>query len=69
MTAPFILRVFEMSDGELLPTTVKKSLEKLPNFSKWAKIVTAEESVTYMWDGEKVARGTRERIAKLKAAK
>ena len=69
LTAPFVLRLYEFSDGELLPTSVKASLDKLPNFAKWAKAVMAQESVTYMWDGPRVIKGTKERLAKMKAAK
>jgi glutathione S-transferase len=46
---------------------VKEGLEKLPNFSKWAKATTSQESVLSIWDGETVVARTTARIQKMKA--
>lgn len=66
-TAPFLLRFYAMSDGELLPKSLKEGLEKLPHFGKWAKAVMERESVLGIWDEEVVVRRTKERMEKMKA--
>lgn len=70
-TASFILRVLSFPKYDaLLPASVLKNLEsKAPNFWKWANAVVKEDSVTYVWNEEKVVTGTTARIAKLNAAK
>ncbi|KAK4944164.1 hypothetical protein LTR66_007977 [Elasticomyces elasticus] len=64
--APFLLRMYAFSEGELLPTSFKASLQKLPNFSKWADAVLKKESVMYIWDEEKVVSRTKRRVAQMK---
>lgn len=64
-----MLRIYALSDGELLPLSLKDDLDSLPNFSKWAKTTMAQESVTYIWDQEKVIAGTKRVIAKMKGMK
>ena len=49
-----------------MPKSVLKGLDALPNYSKWSEAVRAEDSVTYVFDGPKVARSMAERIEKLK---
>ena len=51
-----------------MPASTGKSLQALPNYSKWSEAVCAEESVTYVFDGPAIAKGTEERIQKMKAA-
>jgi len=54
----------------LYPKSVLSSLEtKAPAFWKWANAVVKEESVTYIWDENKVIEGTKARLAKIAAAK
>lgn len=66
ITAPFLLRFYALSeDGELIPKSLKQSLEKLPNVGRWAKATLAKESVLYIWDEEKVLSRTKKRIAKM----
>ena len=65
--APFLLRIYALSNGEVLPTSVKESLQKLPNFSKWAQATMSRESVRHIWDEEAVVSRTKARIAKMKA--
>lgn len=50
-----------------MPVNLLKSLDALPNYSKWSKAVCAEDAVTYVFDAPSIAKGTAERIAKLKA--
>ena len=49
-----------------MPSVLKK-LDALPNYSKWSKAVCNEDSVTYIFNGPEILKGTAERIAKLNA--
>lgn len=69
LTAPFILRLYSLSKAEVLPGSIHAKLNELPNFSKWAAQVIKQESVTYIWDEEKVIEGTVRKVAQLKAQK
>lgn len=66
LTAPFILRILASCDDELLPKSFKESLNKLPNFSKWANAVIKQDSVTYIWVEETVVKATKIRVQKMK---
>jgi glutathione S-transferase len=65
--APFLLRIYALSNGEILPKSVKAGLEGLPNFSKWAKATTSRNSVTSIWNAEQVVSKTTIRIQRMKA--
>jgi glutathione S-transferase len=65
--APFLLRIYALSNGDVLPVSVKEGLQKLPNFAKWANATMANESVRQTWDEEAVVSRTKSRIAKMKA--
>lgn len=65
--APFLIRMYALARGGLLPKNFTEKLDSLPNFSKWAKAVNAKESVTYVFDEEKIVKGTASRIEKMKA--
>lgn len=67
LTAPFALRNVGLSKGGALPASLGKGLDALPNYSKWAKAVIVQESVTYIYDEEAVVQGTVARVAKFKA--
>jgi len=66
LTAPFVIRYFAMSNGGLFPKSVKESIQKLPNFGPWAEAVIKRESVTYIFDEEKINQRMKKRIAKMK---
>ena len=67
LTAPFVIRYQTFGETGLMPKSMLKGLDALPNYSKWSKAVRAEDSVTYVFNGPKIAAGMAERIAKLKA--
>ena len=67
LTAPFVIRFRALSEHGLMPANLLKSMDALPNYSKWSKAVCAEDAVTYVFDAPSIAKGTAERIAKLKA--
>lgn len=69
IVAPFLLRFYALSNGELLPKSLKEGIQKLPNMGKWAEHVLKQESLLYIWDEKKVVDRTGTRIAKMKADK
>ncbi|KAL1306295.1 hypothetical protein AAFC00_004380 [Neodothiora populina] len=69
IVAPFLLRFYALSNGDLLPKSVKEGIQKLPNTGKWAEKVLAQESVLYIWNEKNVVERTGMRIAKMKEQK
>ncbi|THY39634.1 putative glutathione S-transferase [Aureobasidium pullulans] len=67
--APFLIRFFAFSkEGNLLPSSLKKSIEALPNTGKWAKTVVELPSALTIWNEEDVVKRTSARVAKMKEA-
>lgn len=66
LTAPFILRIYAMSKHGVFPKSLKSGLDVLPNFSKWAAEVIKQESVTYIWDEERIISRTVDKINSMK---
>jgi len=67
LTAPFILRIYAMAKHGFILKSTLDGLEALPNFSKWAANVIKQESVTYIWDEEKMMASTKIRLEQLRA--
>ena len=67
MTAPFVIRYRAYADGGLMPASLLKGLDALPNYSKWSKAVCGENSVTYVFDGPEISKRMTKRLAKMKA--
>jgi len=64
-TAPFVLRLYAFArDGDLIPSSLLDSLAQLPHFTRWAKAVVELDSVTYIWNADKVVGRTKARFAK-----
>lgn len=61
-TASFILRLYDFADDIIFPSSLPKVLDKLPNFSKWAKACATHNSVTYIWDKELRRQNARDRL-------
>jgi glutathione S-transferase len=61
-TASFILRLYDFADDIILPSSLPTALDKLPNFSKWAKACMTHNSVTYIWDKELRRQNVRDRL-------
>jgi glutathione S-transferase len=59
-----VLRLLTYGKHEqLLPSSFLTTLEKdAPTFWKWANAVVREESVTYIWNEQKVVEGTIARL-------
>ena len=68
IVAPFVLRFYACSNGDLMPKSFREGMEKLPNFGRWAGRVLKEESVLYIWDEERVVERTTKRIEKMRGA-
>jgi glutathione S-transferase len=62
LTASFILRLYDFADDIILPSSLPEALDKLPNFSKWAKASITHNSVTYIWDKELRRQNMRDRL-------
>jgi len=71
LTGSFLLRILSFPKyGGPLPLSILTDFEtKAPRFWKWANAVVKENSVNYIYDEERVAKKTLERIAQNNAAK
>ena len=67
LTAPFVIRYHTYGEADVMPKSLLKGLDALPNYSKWSKAVRADDSVTYVYDEPEIVRTTKQRIEKLKA--
>ena len=67
MIGPFLLRVLSLPKyKQLVPSSLLSKLQaETPSFWNWAQIVTANESVTAIWDEDLVIMRTMERLAKM----
>ena len=67
LTAPFVIRYHAFGETGLMPKSMLKGLDALPNYRRWSQAVRAEDSVTYVFDGPHVVETMTGRIEKLKA--
>ena len=67
LTAPFVIRFKTFTETGLMPASLGKGLKALPNYAKWSEAVTAQEAVTYIYDGPKFSKTMAERLQKMKA--
>ena len=66
--APFIVRWYALGKHEdLIPTSLIKKLDSLPNFSKWAKAIRENESVTKVVDWEGSVDAMRAKVEEFRA--
>lgn len=53
IVSPFLLRWYSLAaDGEMIPASLIKKLDALPNFAKWSRAVRDNESVGRIYDAE-----------------
>ena len=64
-----MLRIHAYSKAGLLHKSLDAQLDKLPNYAKWQKATTSQESVGYIWNEEKVVARTEKRMEKIKTEK
>jgi len=62
-----VIRYQAYTEAGLMPAGMQKALDALPNYSKWSKAVCEQNCVTYIFDGPGIAKGTAERVAKMKS--
>ena len=67
LTAPFVVRYKAFADTVLVPKSLLKGLDALPNYNKWSKAIHGENSVTDDFDGPTIAKGMVEKVEKMKA--
>ncbi|XXG95163.1 hypothetical protein Hte_001423 [Hypoxylon texense] len=69
LTGSFVVRLFTLPKYGILPESLLTDLSvKAPNFYRWGQAVSKHPSVLSIYDEEKVAEGTKQRAAKLRAA-
>ncbi|WPB04066.1 uncharacterized protein RHO25_008710 [Cercospora beticola] len=67
---PFVVRWYSLAKHEdLLPASLIKKLNALPNFSKWAKAIHERDSITKSIDWDSGPEPLRKKLASIKAAK
>ena len=66
MTASFIIRLYDFADDVIFPASLPTTLDRLPNFSKWAKACTTHDSVTFIWDKEIMRQRVRDRLPQMR---
>lgn len=66
LISPFIQRLYDFADGDILPTSLPAKLDKLPNFSKWAKACRSHDSVAFNWEPRMKLQMMKGRIAKMR---
>ena len=64
LTGPFVLRMKAYGKAGLVHGALVQGLETVPRFRSWVDRVTSQESVTYIWDEEKMISRTKARIEK-----
>ena len=62
-----MLRYKTYAEHGLLPKSMQKGLEALPNYSKWSKAICEHPAVLSGYDGPAIAEKSKERIEKMKA--
>ncbi|KAF1977575.1 hypothetical protein BU23DRAFT_587556 [Bimuria novae-zelandiae CBS 107.79] len=67
ITAPFIIRIIAFVKRAVLPKSIADGLNGLPNFSKWAAGVVKQDSVTYIWDEDRIVEQSVKKFAQVKA--
>ncbi|KAF2099712.1 thioredoxin-like protein [Rhizodiscina lignyota] len=67
--APFILRADAYVRHGLLPASLGKELDSLPNFSRWAQAITKAESVLEIWEEDITMKQSKSKLAQMQEKK
>ncbi len=65
IVAPFLLRFYGLANGKFIPANLKKELNQLPNFGKWAEATMAHPSVTKIYDEQTFLDGFEKKYGKM----
>ena len=68
LTGPFLLRLKAFGKAGMVHEALVKGLQTTPKFQKWVDKVTSQESVTSVWNEEKVVSHYKERLEKARNA-
>ncbi|KAI0110627.1 glutathione S-transferase domain-containing protein [Hypoxylon sp. NC0597] len=69
LTGSFVVRLFTLPKHGILPEHILSDLSaKAPNFFRWGQAVSKHPSVLGIYDEEKIAARTKERLAKARGA-
>ncbi|KAI0846661.1 glutathione S-transferase domain-containing protein [Daldinia vernicosa] len=69
LTGSFVVRLFTLPKHGILPEHILTDISaKAPNFYKWGQAVSKHPSVIGIYNEEDIAKSTKERVAKLRAA-
>ncbi|KAK5950077.1 hypothetical protein OHC33_008792 [Knufia fluminis] len=68
LVAPFVLRIHDFSNSEdqVHPSSLAANLNSLPAYGQWSKAVVAQESVTYIWNKEKMIESMVRRLPEMR---
>ncbi|KAJ9661544.1 hypothetical protein H2198_001924 [Neophaeococcomyces mojaviensis] len=66
LTAPFVLRIHDFSNDTIHPASLGSRLDSLPAYSRWAKAVVTQDSVTYIWDKENMISSLQRRAPEMR---
>lgn len=70
IAGPVVLKLYILSaHGEVLPSSLAKKLDALPNFGPWAAAIRGKKSVSGHIDPEAAVDGMKKLVAKMKAPK
>lgn len=67
LTASFVVRYRASAEHGLMPESLLKGLDALPNYSRWSKAIHEQDEVMYIFDGPSFATATAKRIEQMKA--
>lgn len=66
LVAPFVLRVHDFSNDRIHPASLATKLDTLPAYSKWSKALVTQDSVTYIWDKDKMVELIQQRAPEMR---
>ncbi|KAI9847564.1 MAG: hypothetical protein M1837_002138 [Sclerophora amabilis] len=66
--ASFILRLYSWPKYGVISSSLPTALDRLPNFSRWAKAIHASKSATKIYDEEKSSEKIKAKVEKMRAA-
>lgn len=68
LIAPLIQRLYDFADDDVFPASIPSKLDRLPNFSRWAKACRSHESVMFNWEPAMTLQRVKEQLAKIRSS-
>ncbi|KAF7504794.1 hypothetical protein GJ744_001727 [Endocarpon pusillum] len=66
LVAPLIQRLYDFADDDVFPASLPNKLDRLPNFSRWAKACRSHESVMFNWEPGMMLQRVKERMGRMR---